>query len=211
MSDGSNSTGKAPLAMRPQGLAGRLFGVLMEAINQPSYRSVLELLELGPNSDVLEIGFGAGRMIELLLGATSGRVEGVDPTPTMVDVARRRRLVRRNSGRVGVCLGADQPLEFPQGSFDRVVALHSFQFWPEPQRTLRNVRALLRPGGRLVLVLRDHSRTANARLANPLSRAPGVAEAARQLLTDCGFAASIVTSDGMRGLVAQLPARVGAR
>jgi len=42
-------------------MRGRLFGVLMEAINRPAYRFALELLELGPASDVLEIGFGTGR------------------------------------------------------------------------------------------------------------------------------------------------------
>jgi ubiquinone/menaquinone biosynthesis C-methylase UbiE len=188
-----------------------VFGVLMEAINEPAYRFALELLKLGSMSSVLEIGFGTGRMIELMLGATDGRVEGVDPTPTMVEVAKRRRAIRRNAGRVDLELGADQLLNFPDASFDRVVALHSFQFWPDPEASLRRIRALLRPRGRLVLVLRDHSRGAAAWLPNPLSRAPSEVEAAKRLLTDCGFAAGTIRRGRMLGLVGQLPEGEGAR
>jgi SAM-dependent methyltransferase len=202
----TDAAGKAPLAMRPQGAAGRLFGVLMELINAPAYRFALDLLETGPASDVLEIGFGTGRMIELLLGATAGRVEGVDPTPTMLEVATHRSLVRRNADRVGLKLGSDQPLDFPKASFDRVVALHSFQFWPDPERSLRRIGALLRPGGRLVLVLRDHSARAPSWLPNPLSRQSGEAEATRSLLAAVGFEPEIVRRGRMAGLVGRLPA-----
>jgi SAM-dependent methyltransferase len=74
------SPARAPLAQRPEGAAGRVFGILMEAINAPAYRLALELLDLRPNHDVLEIGFGTGRMIELILARTQGRVVGLDPT-----------------------------------------------------------------------------------------------------------------------------------
>ncbi|HEY2480821.1 MAG TPA: class I SAM-dependent methyltransferase [Caulobacteraceae bacterium] len=200
------AAGKAPLAMRPQGVAGRIFGVLMELINAPAYRFALDLLELGPANVVLEIGFGTGRMIELLLAATTGRIAGVDPTPTMVEVASRRGQVRRNAHRVSLTLGSDQTLDFPEASFDRVVVLHAFQFWPDPERSLRRIRTLLRPGGRLVLVLRDHSARAPSWLPNPLSRQPDEAEAIRRLLAGLAFEAAIVRRGRMLGLVGRLPA-----
>ncbi|HEY2178741.1 MAG TPA: class I SAM-dependent methyltransferase [Caulobacteraceae bacterium] len=195
----------APLAMRPQGLRGRLFGVLMEAINAPAYRFALDLIQPGPVGDVLEIGFGTGRMIEILLAATTGRVAGVDPTPTMVEVARARPAIRRAGARAALAQGADDRLDFPPASFDRVVALHSFQFWADPRRTLDRLRTLMRPAGRLVLILRDHSGRAADWLPNPLSRAPGEAEAARGLVEDAGFDASLARRGRMLGVIGALP------
>jgi SAM-dependent methyltransferase len=177
----------------------------MEAINEPAYRFAIDLLELGPAGDVLEIGFGTGRMIELMLHVTSGRVAGVDPTPTMLEVARARGAVRRAAGRVDLTLGADNSLDFPPGSFDRIVALHSFQFWADPERTVTRLRGLLRDGGRLVLILRDHSRRPGDWLPNPLSRAPNEAAAASRLLENAGFSTRTLKRGRMLGLVGQMP------
>jgi cyclopropane fatty-acyl-phospholipid synthase-like methyltransferase len=187
--------------MRPQGAAGRVFGVLMEAINAPAYRFALDLLALEPTSDVLEIGFGTGRMIELMAEQTAGRIVGVDPTPTMVAAAERR--LRRLGDRVSLSLGGDADLDFTAGGFDRITALHAFQFWPDPAATVRRLRELLRPGARVVLVLRDHERRASDWLPNPLSRAPGEAEAARALLADAGFSARVEHFGHMVGVVGE--------
>jgi SAM-dependent methyltransferase len=196
----------APLAMRPQGMAGKAFGVLMEAINTPAYGFALDLLALDPTSDVLEIGFGAGRMIEKLLEATQGRVVGVDPTPTMLEVALAKPGVRRAGARVTLRLGGDADLDWIDGPLDRVVANHSFQFWPDPEATVARLFALLKPGGRAVLMLRDHARQTSDWLPNPLSRAPDEADAAVRLFERCGFAAHLERRDRMTGLVADKPA-----
>ncbi|MGH7022071.1 MAG: class I SAM-dependent methyltransferase [Caulobacteraceae bacterium] len=193
-----------PLAMRPEGLGGRVFGALMEAINAPAYRFALDLLEIEPESDVLEIGFGTGRMIELMLARTSGLVVGVDPARTMVDVANARTTVRRADARVRLSLGSDGDLDFPPASFNRVVALHSFQFWPDPSTTVRHLRSLLRPEGRFTLVLRGHSRGGADWLPNPLSKAADEPEAARRLLADQGFDARLFRRARMVGVVGDL-------
>ena len=193
------TTKAAPLPMRPQGAAGRAFGVLMEAMNAPAYADALALLTLSPTDDVLEIGFGTGRMLELLLASTRGRVCGVDPTPTMLSVAKGRRAVRRAGDRVDLRLGGDADLDWPPASFDRIVALHSFQFWPDPAGTAPRLHALLRPGGRLVLVLRHHRRGDADWLPNPLSRAADERGAAARLFARAGFT---VNTPGKSGLVA---------
>ena len=192
-------TKAAPLPMRPQGVAGRAFGVLMEAMNAPAYAYALELLALSPADDVLEIGFGTGRMLDMMLARTTGRVCGVDPTPTMLAVAKGRPAVRRAKDRVDLRLGGDTDLDWPPASFDRIVALHSFQFWPDPAATAPRLHALLRPGGRLVLVLRDHRSGASDWLPNPLSREAHERVAAARLFTAAGFA---VETPGKAGLVA---------
>jgi SAM-dependent methyltransferase len=191
--------------MRPEGLAGRLFGVLMEVINAPAYGFALDLLELGPADDVLEIGFGTGAMIQLILAHTGGVVAGVDPAATMVKVASHRHRVRAAGPRVRLALGTDAGVAAAGSAFDRVVALHSFQFWENPQATMARLNVLLRPGGRLVLVLRRCARGDADGLPNPLSRGADEAGAALELLRESGFEARRESRGRMLALVGRKP------
>ena len=179
---------RAPLAMRPQGMAGRLFGVLMERINGPAYRRAVADLEPREGERFLEIGFGTGRLVELLLESAGGvQVGGVDPTATMVEVAAQRRGLRSAGARVDLRQGSDVPLPWPDASFDGAAALHCFQFWPKPAQSLQELWRVLVPGGRLLLVLRSHGRRAPAWLPNPVSRGPREVDSAAALLCEAGF------------------------
>jgi SAM-dependent methyltransferase len=179
------------LAMHPEGLAGRTFGKLMEAMNAGAYALAADLLAPLTGTRVLEIGFGTGRLLELLLAAGAAEVLGIDPSPTMLAVARRRRRLRDAPGQVQLRLGDDGELGSTAGRLDAVAAVNSFQFWAAPAATLAALHALLAPGGRLALVLRDHGRGGPDWLPNPLSRAAGEAEAALALVAAAGFTARL--------------------
>jgi len=176
------------LPMRPQGWAGRAFGLLMERLNRPAYDAAVRLLAPQAGERFLEIGFGTGRLVELLLAAAPDvRVAGVDPTATMVDVASARTGVLVAGSRVELRQGPDSPLPWERGRFDGVAALHSFQFWPDPVASIHEISRVLRPGGRLLFVLRDHSRNPPDWLPNPLSRSGAESEMVATLLKDVGY------------------------
>jgi ubiquinone/menaquinone biosynthesis C-methylase UbiE len=135
-----------PLAMHPSGVMGRVFGVLMETINEPAYRAALKAVSPLPAERILEIGFGTGRFAELLLESDpTATVAGVDPTATMVETANRRRKIRAAGPRADLRLGDASALPWPDGHFNAVVALHSFQFWPDPSRAVREIRRVSAP------------------------------------------------------------------
>jgi len=71
------------------------------------------------------------------------------------------------------------------GPYDAITALHSFQFWTHPATTLAEIRSLLAPGGKFVLVLRLHGKRSKA--PNPLSRNGDEVSAACKALQDAGF------------------------
>ncbi|MFF8637584.1 class I SAM-dependent methyltransferase [Streptomyces pilosus] len=101
----------------------------------------------GPPGDVLDLGCGTGSL-SLLAAEQGHRVTGVDRSPAMVALARRKL-----AGRDAVFLLGDAAAP-PVGEerYDAVLVRHVLWTLPEPGRALRHWRNLLRPGGRLVLV-----------------------------------------------------------
>lgn len=95
---------------------------------------------------VLEIAHGPGHMLVALARAHYA-VTGIDLSPTMVRMARRR--VRR--WHVPVLQGRVQALPFSAETFDTVLSTFPAPFIVEPE-TLAAVNRCLRPDGVLVIV-----------------------------------------------------------
>ena len=103
--------------------------------------------------DVLEVAIGTGLNIPLY--DTEVKLTGVDLSPEMLDVARRR--VADLDRTVELREGDAHRLAFDDASFDTVVCTFSLCNIPDPQQAVTEMRRVLRPGGRLVLV--DHIRS----------------------------------------------------
>ncbi|GGU94484.1 SAM-dependent methyltransferase [Streptomyces filipinensis] len=98
-------------------------------------------------ADVLDLGCGTGSL-SLLAAEQGHRVTGVDASPAMVERARAKL-----AGRDAVVLHGEAGAP-PVGEqrFDVILVRHVLWTLPGPDRVLRHWRALLRPGGRFVLV-----------------------------------------------------------
>jgi ubiquinone/menaquinone biosynthesis C-methylase UbiE len=171
------------LAQNPSGLMGRIFGKLMEWTNANAYRKAIQTLAPARHERFLELGFGTGRFAEmLLLSTTETFLAGLDPSATMVRTAIDRFSHCNFSDRIDFREGTDQVLPWGDGQFDAVIAIHCFQFWQDPDRSMAEIGRVLRPGGRIVIVFRDHSAHAPDWLPNPISRSGQEIELATQLL-----------------------------
>lgn len=97
---------------------------------------------------VVEIGFGSGLNLPYYDPGRVERLAGVDPDPTMLDLAERRsrglpfRIDRLEAG------GESIPLE--DGSADTVVFSYALCTIPDPGAALAEARRILRPLGRLI-------------------------------------------------------------
>jgi SAM-dependent methyltransferase len=170
----------------PRGLGGWLAGWLMARKNAAMNDAAVLALAPAPGDRVLEIGFGHGRTVARLADrATRGLVAGVDPSEVMLAMASRRNRRAIREGRVELRRGDAAALPFPDAHFDRVLAVNSVQFWPGPDRSLAEVRRVLRPGGVLLLGIRLHDPTAG-RFASPGFREEQL-EAVRRAVTAAGF------------------------
>ncbi|WP_169986795.1 class I SAM-dependent methyltransferase [Microbispora sp. H10836] len=139
---------------------------------------------------ILDVGCGTGYLTRILAPVVtpSGHVTGVDPSPPMVEYARRRA-----PGNCTYVVGEGQSLPFPDGSFDAVVsslAVHHIPGDARP-RALREMFRVLRPGGRLVIAeFRPPASPLAARLVGMLT-GPAMRHDPRDLLgsliPDAGF------------------------
>ena len=160
----------------------------MELTNTDAYQKTIRALAPSDNERFLEIGFGTGYCAQMLLSTTTGTfVAGVDPTETMVKTARSRLLKKGLGDRIDIRQGTDDSLPWRDGYFDAVIAIHSFQFWPDPHKSIVEINRILRPQGRIIIAFRDHSTRAPDWLPNPISRSGREIDAAISLLAKHGY------------------------
>jgi ubiquinone/menaquinone biosynthesis C-methylase UbiE len=143
---------------RPQGLLGRLGGVIMARVNADFGDWVSQLLEIRVADCVLEVGFGPGAVIQQISKlAPDGYVAGVDQSQEMVQQALARNATAARSGRVDLRYGSVEKLPFDDNRFDKALAINSMQVWPDAIRGLQEMRRVLKSGGRIGLGFTRHS------------------------------------------------------
>jgi len=114
-----------------------------------------ELWSRVPGGDLLEVGVGTG--VNMPLYPPGARVVGIDIAENMIARARARAA---KSGLVTDLTQMDvEHLEFADDRFDCVVATFVFCSVPDPVAGLEEVRRVLKPGGRLLLL--EHVRSDN--------------------------------------------------
>jgi demethylmenaquinone methyltransferase/2-methoxy-6-polyprenyl-1,4-benzoquinol methylase len=109
---------------------------------------------LGPGERALDIGTGTGDLAFDLLAASdqTARVTGVDLSEAMLARARDRAIRRGIAGRYEATRADGQHLPFPDESFDRVIASFTVRNYGELAAGLREMRRVLRGGGRAVIL-----------------------------------------------------------
>jgi ubiquinone/menaquinone biosynthesis C-methylase UbiE len=109
--------------------------------------------------EVLEVGFGTGRNLELYAPAVK-RVTGLDPMSTEGFAAVEERIARAHFPVERTLLRADGALPFDAGRFDCIVTTFTLCSIPEPGVALAEMHRVLKPGGHYAFI--EHGRAENA-------------------------------------------------
>jgi trans-aconitate 2-methyltransferase len=122
-----------------------------DRVADPMHRWGLEVLDRLPltgRERVLDAGCGSGRVTEALAERLPGGfVVALDASPAMLDEARRR--LARFGERIEY-VQADLGLPLPiEGLVDAILSTATFHWVPDHDALLRNLAAVIRPGGRL--------------------------------------------------------------
>ena len=106
-------------------------------------------LEVGPNTEVLEVGSGSGGPAVYLAAARKCRVTGVDVNEHGVRNAKALADARGMAERVRFeAVDASKPLPFADGHFDAIVSNDAMCHIANRQAVLRDWHRVLKPGGR---------------------------------------------------------------
>ncbi len=129
-------------------------------------RRTVALARLDDGESALDVGVGTGDLAFELLAASpqTSRVTGVDVSERMLTLVRARSRASPHGGRFEARAADAHALPFADGSFDRVVAGFAVRNFGDLDAGLREMRRVLRPGGRAVILEFSHA-------PNPLVRA----------------------------------------
>ena len=153
-------------------------------------RRAMQTLDPGSGERVLEIGCGTGNSFRSIRGGVGadGAVVGLDVSGGMVTAANDR--VRDADWRnVHPVLGDAREPPLDLASFDAAYAAMSLSAVPEPERAIEAVGALLRPGGRFVVLDAQPFQRWPWRVANPL--VVPIAESATNWVPEVDLLASL--------------------
>ncbi len=116
--------------------------------NPRSNQIVVDVAGLSPSDHALDIGCGPGVAVRHAAGTVAHAV-GIDRSPSMVDIARRRSAGLEN---VEFAIGEAEDLPFPESAFTVVWNAHSYHHWSNPNAGLQEAKRVLAPGGRFLIL-----------------------------------------------------------
>ena len=177
---------------KPQGTAGKEMLSGMNEHHAAVTDWALGFLDVKENSRALDIGCGGGATLAKIASKiVSGHVTGADYSEVSVRMSTENNRENVTSGKMDIVEASVEALPFADNSFDRIITVESFYFWPDPQENLREVFRVLDRGGVFLIVadingdaeLSDDDK-ANIRKYDLYN--PGIGEF-RKLLENAGF------------------------
>ncbi len=114
--------------------------------NEKLYRWIVKLCDPKPGDKLLDIACGIGLVLKA--GQESGlKTSGLDISDEAI---KRAKIVSPESELV---TGDGENLPWPDGSFDHVTSLGSLEHYLDPEKGIREIARMLKPGATAVIML----------------------------------------------------------
>lgn len=138
---------------KPSRWVGRPFLWLMNQRHSNLTDWGLQHVQIDKNFTILDVGCGGGRTIQKLAGLVPvGKVYGADYANGSVAASRAKNAALVREHKVEVVQASVSNLPFAENAFDLVTAVETQYFWPDLLNDMNEVRRVLKPGGRLVVI-----------------------------------------------------------
>lgn len=140
----------------PRGRAGQAVVRLLNNVNRGPVTGAVEALAVRRGETALDLGFGGGLGLDLLLRATEGgTVHGAEISETAL--ARARRTFPKNlaAGRLVLHQAGMAELPLGDGTIDAALTVNTVYFIPELAPAFAEIARVLADGGRFVVGVGD--------------------------------------------------------
>jgi SAM-dependent methyltransferase len=143
----------------PKGFFGKVLFAWMTPKTIAHARWTADLLGIQPEDHIIEIGFGNGANIELLLQrAVRGSVTGAEISKTAIQMASKKNAKAISEGRVTLHLAQGNALPSENSAFDKACSVATAYVIEDPGAVFKEMFRVLKPKGRAAVTfpVREH-------------------------------------------------------
>ncbi|WPC39594.1 class I SAM-dependent methyltransferase [Clostridium sp. JS66] len=144
--------------MKPNGELGK---IVADDMNKSHFELTgwgLEKININPQDIILDIGCGGGRTVNRLASiAKEGEVFGIDYSMDCVKWSKDYNEELIKDGRVEIIHASVEKIPFEDNKFDVISAVETIYFWPDLLQNLKEVKRVLKPSGKLVIICEMYS------------------------------------------------------
>ncbi|MBP5721370.1 MAG: class I SAM-dependent methyltransferase [Bacteroidales bacterium] len=148
---------------KPEGFWGRM---MVAGMNGGSHATLaswgLDFGGVPAEGQILDIGCGGGSNLQLLMQRIiKGNVTGVDYSSVSVEKSKKVNADAIDKGRCNVLEASVSSLPFKDNSFIMATAFETVYFWPDIEKSYAEVKRVLAPGGKFLIVNEDDGLSSN--------------------------------------------------
>jgi ubiquinone/menaquinone biosynthesis C-methylase UbiE len=142
----------------PSGWFGKLLVRFLNHNNAAMNDLVLQLLELQPGNNILEIGFGGGYLLHQIANTgLPALIVGIERSSDALNLCQRRFKNLISQGAIELYLADATELTFPDHHFTQICTVNTIYFWSEPLKVLAECYRVLAPRGKLIISYRSRA------------------------------------------------------
>ena len=178
---------------KPTGFFGKILAKGMARGHKDFYKNTAKAMNLKNDDKYLEIGFGSGLFIKKYVSNIT-RIAGLDYSEDMVKLANEFNKNLVESGKAEFKHGDVTSIPWGDNEFSIIVAIETFFFWSEPEKSLKEIFRVLMPEGRLLIEMACNKDDGlnHEKLVKKMNLKLYSSNEMKKLLKDAGFSEIVI-------------------